>query len=80
MASGMARILDQREGFLKIISAVPGGQIIGASIIGPYATELIASLTIMVRNRLTLKNLQETILAHPSISEALGDAVARVES
>ncbi|MFA5411075.1 MAG: dihydrolipoyl dehydrogenase [Candidatus Omnitrophota bacterium] len=72
---GMARILDESEGFIKIISDNKTGQILGASIIGPRATELIGILTLAVQSRLKLRQVQETIFAHPTVSESITDAL-----
>ncbi|MDP2941301.1 MAG: dihydrolipoyl dehydrogenase [Candidatus Omnitrophota bacterium] len=76
LASGMARILDETDGFLKIISSKDSGEIIGASIIGPRATELISALTIAVTNRLEISQLKNTIFAHPTISESIHEALS----
>lgn len=73
--SGMARILDEIEGFIKIISDKKTDEILGASIIGPNATELIAGLTLAVSARLTISQIQDTIFAHPTLSECIGEAL-----
>jgi len=75
LASGMARILEEAEGFLKIISAKKTGEILGAVIIGPRATELIATLTMAVTSHLSLAQVREIIFAHPSLSEVIGETL-----
>lgn len=75
LGSGMARILDESEGFIKIISETKTGEIFAASIIGPKATELIGILTLAVSIRLKVSQIQETIFAHPTLSEAIGEAL-----
>jgi len=75
LGSGMARILDETEGFIKIISDKKTGQVLGASIIGPRATELIGILTLAVSNHLTISQIRDTIFAHPTLSEAIGEAL-----
>jgi dihydrolipoamide dehydrogenase len=70
-ASAMAQIIEQTEGFVKIISNPETGQIIGASIIGPQATELIASLVVAISSRLTVSQVSATIFAHPTFSESI---------
>jgi dihydrolipoamide dehydrogenase len=72
---GMARILEETEGFIKIISDKKSEEILGASMIGPKATELIAILAIAVSNRLKISQLKETIFAHPTISESIHEAL-----
>ena len=71
LGSGMARILDETDGFIKIISDKKSGQIVGASIIGPKATELIGILTLAISSRLTISQIKETIFAHPTLSESI---------
>lgn len=75
LSSGMARILDETEGFIKIISDVKSDKIVGASIIGPRATELIGILGLAVSNSLTVSQLHDTIFAHPTLSECIHEAV-----
>jgi len=75
LGSGMARILEETEGFMKIISDTKTNVILGAFIIGPRATELIGILTLAVSSRLTISQIQETIFAHPTLSESISDAL-----
>jgi len=75
LASGMARILDEAEGFIKIISDKSIKTVLGASIIGPRATELIGILGLAVNNNLTITQIQDTIFAHPTLSESIHEAV-----
>ncbi len=75
--SGMARILEETEGFVKIISDTKTNVIRGASIIGPRATELIGILTLAVSSRLKISQIQETIFAHPTLSESISDALIK---
>ncbi|MFH0791552.1 MAG: dihydrolipoyl dehydrogenase [Candidatus Omnitrophota bacterium] len=75
LGSGMARILDETEGFIKIISERDTNRIIGASIIGPHATELIAILTLAVSARLQTQQIKDTIFAHPTLSESIHEAL-----
>ena len=72
---GMARIADETEGFLKIVSDKKTGGILGASIIGPRASELISTLTLAASNRLKISQLRDTIFSHPTFSEAIGEAL-----
>ncbi|MDD5155898.1 MAG: dihydrolipoyl dehydrogenase [Candidatus Omnitrophica bacterium] len=75
MGSGMARIMDEGEGFIKIISDKSTGRISGASVIGPRATELIATLTLALSARLTVSQVSKAVFAHPTISESIGEAL-----
>ncbi|MEW6100899.1 MAG: dihydrolipoyl dehydrogenase [Candidatus Omnitrophota bacterium] len=75
LGSGMARILEEKEGFIKVISDNATGEILGASIIGPRATELIAVLTLAISVKLKVSQFKDTIFAHPTISESISDAL-----
>ncbi|HTY44653.1 MAG TPA: dihydrolipoyl dehydrogenase [Patescibacteria group bacterium] len=75
LGSGMARIIEEADGFIKIVCEAAGGKVLGASIIGPRATELIASLGVAVANGLTAGQLKNTIFAHPTLSEAIPEAL-----
>lgn len=75
LGSGMARILEETEGFIKIISDPDSKEVIGASIIGPKATELIAILSLAVSNKLTVSQIKETVLPHPTLAESIPEAL-----
>ncbi|MFA5145235.1 MAG: dihydrolipoyl dehydrogenase [Candidatus Omnitrophota bacterium] len=75
MGSSMARILDETEGFIKIISHSKTQEVLGASIIGPRATELIAVLALAVSSRLKISGIRDTIFAHPTLSESIQEAL-----
>src|SRR6202158_5928465 len=73
-ASGRALTLGQPEGFVKVISDASSGQLIGAHIFGPRATDLIAEATLAIQNGLTLEQIDLTIHAHPTLPESLMEA------
>jgi dihydrolipoamide dehydrogenase len=75
LGSGLARIMQETEGFIKIIYDHSSAQILGASIIGPSACELIGILTLAVSARLKVSDIQNTIFAHPTLSESIGSAL-----
>ncbi|MFH0762441.1 MAG: dihydrolipoyl dehydrogenase [Candidatus Omnitrophota bacterium] len=77
LGSGMAHILGEADGFIKIISHAETKQVLGASIIGPRASEVIGILTLAVTSRLNLGQLRDAIFAHPTISEAVGEALGQ---
>lgn len=80
LASGMAHILEETDGFIKLICDKKSDDLLGAAIIGPKATELISVLTVAIRNRLKSKDLYGTIFAHPSLSEGIGEAAKGISS
>ncbi len=73
-ASGRALTLGQSEGFVKVIADSGSGRLLGAHIIGPRATDLIAEATLAIQNGLTMEQLDLTIHAHPTLPEALMEA------
>ncbi len=73
-ASGRALTLGQSEGFVKVIAEAGSGKILGAHIIGPRATDLIAEATLAIQNELTMEQLDLTIHAHPTLPESLMEA------
>lgn len=70
-ASGIARILEETEGFIKIVSDKKTRRLLGASIVGPHATELIAVVTTAVSVGLSTEQFKEVIFAHPTLSEGI---------
>jgi dihydrolipoamide dehydrogenase len=77
-ANSKASILGQHEGFIKIVSDTQYGEILGVHIIGPSATELIAESVAAMELEATAEDLMATIHAHPTLSEAMLDAVSSV--
>lgn len=74
MASGKARAIGESEGFVKLILGEPHGEILGAHIIGPEATEMIAELGLAMNMEATWEEIEATIHAHPTLSEAVKEA------
>jgi dihydrolipoamide dehydrogenase len=76
-ASGKARAIGETEGFVKLIIAEPHGEILGAHIIGPEATEMIAELGIAMTLEATYEEIEATIHAHPTLSESVHEAAGQ---
>jgi dihydrolipoamide dehydrogenase len=74
MASGRARAMEQTAGFAKIVSATDDDEILGVHIIGPMAGELIAEAVLAMEYSASTEDLQRTIHAHPTLSEAVHEA------
>jgi dihydrolipoamide dehydrogenase len=73
-ALARARMAGETDGFVKIVSDKKYDEILGVHIIGPRATELIAEAVLMLRMECTVEELVKTIHAHPTMSEAVGEA------
>ncbi|MBM4225677.1 MAG: dihydrolipoyl dehydrogenase, partial [Gammaproteobacteria bacterium] len=74
LASGRARAMESGQGFAKVIVAKDDDQILGVHIIGPMAGELIAEAVLAMEYSASAEDLQRTIHAHPTLSEALHEA------
>ena len=74
-ASGKAQAAGETEGVIKLLIGEPHGEILGAHIIGSEATELIAELGLAIESELTYEEIENTIHAHPTLSEMVHEAV-----
>jgi len=79
LASARARAMEQAQGFAKIIAAQDDDEILGVHIIGPMASELIAEAVLAMEYSASSEDLQRTIHAHPTLSEALHEAALAVD-
>jgi dihydrolipoamide dehydrogenase len=75
-ASGKARAIGEIDGLVKLIFDAQYGELLGAHILGAEATELIAELGIAKNLETTHFELQHTVHAHPTLSEAIMEAAA----
>ncbi|GHC50960.1 dihydrolipoyl dehydrogenase [Streptomyces flavofungini] len=74
-ANGKAHGLGDTVGFVKIISDGTHGEIIGAHLIGPDVTELLPELTLAQQWDLTVHEVARNVHAHPTLGEAVKEAV-----
>ncbi len=73
-ASGMAMTLGETEGMVKVVADATHGEILGVHIIGAHATELIAEAGLAISLEATPEEIVRSIHAHPTLSEAMGEA------
>ena len=73
-ALGRARIANEIDGFVKIVADRKYDEVLGVHMIGPRSTELVAEATIALRLECTVEEMIRTIHAHPTMSEAVGEA------
>ena len=73
-ALARARMAGETDGFVKIVAEKKYDEILGVHIIGPRATELVAEAVMALRMEVTVEELVRTIHAHPTMSEAVGEA------
>ena len=73
-ANAKALIEGDPRGFVKIISDPTRGVVLGGSIVGRNAAELIAIVAVAVANDLTVTDIIDALLVHPTLSESLAEA------
>ncbi len=73
-STAKAMINNDTTGFVKIISDPATGVVLGGSIVGRQAAELISVIALAVTANLSVVDLAESILVHPALSEALAEA------
>jgi dihydrolipoamide dehydrogenase len=79
MASGRARAMEAGDGFVKVIAAKDNDELLGVHIMGPMAGELIAEAVLAMEYSASAEDLQRTMHAHPTLSEALHEAALLVD-
>jgi dihydrolipoamide dehydrogenase len=77
-ALARARMAGETEGFVKIVADRKYDEVLGVHIIGPRATELVAEAVLALRLECTVEELVKTIHAHPTMTEAVGEAAHAV--
>jgi len=75
---GKAQATGQSEGFVKLVYDPKSLKLLGAHCVGPHVTELIGELGLAVRLGLTVKDLDETVHAHPTFSEVIAEVAALI--
>ncbi|EKP95447.1 dihydrolipoyl dehydrogenase [Thermaerobacter subterraneus] len=73
-ANGRALTLGERDGFVKLVADRESKVVLGAGIVGPEASDLVAELALAIEMGATLEDLALTIHAHPTLSEAVMEA------
>jgi len=78
-AAGRARAMEAAAGFVKVVSATDDDEVLGIHIIGPMAGELIAECVLAMEYSASTEDLQRTIHAHPTLSEAVHEAALNAD-
>jgi dihydrolipoamide dehydrogenase len=79
-AVAKAGIQGTPEGFVKLVGDERYDELLGIHIVGPKATELIAEGGLALRLESTVEDLLHTIHAHPTLSEAMGEAALNLHA
>ncbi|HXE31724.1 MAG TPA: FAD-dependent oxidoreductase, partial [Terriglobales bacterium] len=78
VGNSKATILGSHDGFIKVIADAKDGTLLGVHMIGPVVTELISEATLALQLNASADELMETIHAHPTVYEAMLDAVNNI--
>jgi dihydrolipoamide dehydrogenase len=78
MPLAKANIIGEPYGFIKIVAAKESGKILGIHILGPKATELVASSLAILGGNFTVDELIHTVYPHPTLNEAFPEAARAV--
>jgi dihydrolipoamide dehydrogenase len=73
-ASGRARAMEAAQGMAKVVSAKDDDEVLGVHVIGPMAGELISEAVLAMEYSASTEDIQRTIHAHPTLSEAVHEA------
>lgn len=73
-ANGRSMIMGKAQGFTKLVTDAATGEILGAQIIAPRATDLIGEIAAVMMSEGTIWELSETVHPHPTISEIIMEA------
>ena len=73
-ANGRAKGMEQTAGMVKLLCAVEDDELLGVHIVGPVAGELIAEAVLAMEFCASGEDLQRTIHAHPTLTEAIHEA------
>jgi dihydrolipoamide dehydrogenase len=74
-ASGRAMTLDDTDGFVRVVADGESGFVLGGQIVAPDASEMVAELALAVEMGATLEDVATTVHVHPTLSEAVHEAV-----
>lgn len=78
-ASGKCMVMGEMGGFCKLVTDGETGEILGAHIVAPHATDMIGEIAAIMRSEGTADELADTIHPHPTVSEILMEAAHDVE-
>ena len=76
-ANGKALAMGQSEGLVKLV-ATSDGRLLGCHILGPHAADLVQEVAALMRLNGTVKDLSETVHAHPTLGEVVLEAARRL--
>ncbi len=72
---GKAMCIGETLGMVKVVADAESDRVLGVGIVGPHATDIIAEAVLAIRHGLTAAQVAEAIHAHPTLPEAMGEAM-----
>lgn len=78
LANGRARAMAEKEGQVKIVADATTDRIVGAHIVGPHASALIAELVVAMELGASAEDIARSVHAHPTLPEAVKEAALAV--
>ena len=78
-ASGRARAMEQAAGLVKVLADVETDRVLGVHIVGPMAGELLGEAVLAMEFQASAEDLQRTMHAHPTLTEAIHEAALSVD-
>jgi dihydrolipoamide dehydrogenase len=78
-ANGRAMAIGETEGLVKVVGEADTGKILGVHILGPHADDLIHEAALAMKAGLTARQVAEMIHAHPTLPEAMMEAMHGVQ-
>ncbi|CAA9326095.1 MAG: Dihydrolipoamide dehydrogenase of 2-oxoglutarate dehydrogenase [uncultured Gemmatimonadetes bacterium] len=79
LANGRAKAMGETDGFVKILADAKTDRMLGAHIIGPRASDLIAQLATAIEFQSSAEDIARTVHAHPTLPEAVKEAALGVD-
>ncbi|MGL5405639.1 MAG: dihydrolipoyl dehydrogenase [Propionibacteriaceae bacterium] len=72
--NGRSLSMANKTGFVRLVAEKATGRLVGAQLVGPGVSEMLAEITLAIENLLTLEDVSMTIHSHPTLSEMVMDA------
>ena len=79
LANARAKTMEETEGFVKIIADAKTDRVLGAHIVGPRASDLLAEITSVIEFHGSTEDIARTCHAHPTLSETIKEAALAVD-
>lgn len=79
MANGKAQAMGETEGFVKLIANADTREIIGGTIVGVHATDMLSTISNIIASEMILDEASHIIYAHPTTAESIHEALLSID-